>query len=69
MGGAARRTHSVSALLVFYFRALQLPPEAWLRMSLHHGSITWVVILPSGRVGLRGLGDAGFMPADKLTTF
>ena len=49
-------------------RALQIPPEAWLRMSLYHGSMTWITIRPSGRVGLKCLGDAGFMPAGKLTT-
>uniref|UniRef100_A0A1A8QQ81 Serine/threonine-protein phosphatase PGAM5, mitochondrial n=1 Tax=Nothobranchius pienaari TaxID=704102 RepID=A0A1A8QQ81_9TELE len=48
-------------------RALQFPPEGWLRMGLHNGSITWLTIRPSGRVGLRTMGDAGFMPPDKLT--
>ena len=51
-----------------YCRALQIPPEAWLRMSLYHGSITWITIRPNGRVALKSLGDAGFMPAGKLTT-
>lgn len=48
-------------------RALQFPPEGWLRMNLNNGSITWLTIRPSGRVALRALGDAGFMPPDKLT--
>lgn len=52
----------------FVCRALQLPPEAWLRMSLAHGSITRVTIRPNGRVGLRSLGSAEHMPA-KLVTF
>ncbi|XP_035770075.1 serine/threonine-protein phosphatase PGAM5, mitochondrial isoform X2 [Neolamprologus brichardi] len=51
----------------FVCRALQFPPEGWLRMGLNNGSITWLTIRPSGRVALRTLGDAGFMPADKLT--
>ncbi|XP_068166275.1 serine/threonine-protein phosphatase PGAM5, mitochondrial isoform X2 [Antennarius striatus] len=51
----------------FVCRALQFPPEGWLRMGLNNGSITWLTIRPSGRVGLRALGDAGFMPPDKLT--
>ncbi|XP_029108812.1 serine/threonine-protein phosphatase PGAM5, mitochondrial-like [Scleropages formosus] len=51
----------------FVCRALQFPPEGWLRMSLNHGSITWLYVRPSGRVGLRMLGDAGFMPPEKLT--
>jgi len=49
-------------------RALQLPPEAWLRMSLHNGSMTWLTIRPNGRVSLRMLGDCGYMDTDKLTT-
>ncbi|CAH2295633.1 serine threonine- phosphatase PGAM5, mitochondrial isoform X2 [Pelobates cultripes] len=48
-------------------RALQLPPEAWLRMSLNNGSITYLVIRPSGNVALRLLGDSGFMPPEKIT--
>ncbi|CAH2321525.1 serine threonine- phosphatase PGAM5, mitochondrial isoform X2 [Pelobates cultripes] len=51
----------------FVCRALQLPPEAWLRMSLYHGSITKLVIKPDGDVSLKMLGDAGFMPPRKLT--
>ncbi|KAJ8384931.1 hypothetical protein AAFF_G00197390 [Aldrovandia affinis] len=51
----------------FVCRALQFPPEGWLRMCLNNGSITWLTIRPSGRVGLRMLGDSGFMPPDKLT--
>ncbi|XP_074061269.1 serine/threonine-protein phosphatase PGAM5, mitochondrial isoform X2 [Macrotis lagotis] len=48
-------------------RALQFPPEGWLRMSLNNGSITHLVIRPSGRVALRTLGDSGFMPPNKIT--
>ncbi|XP_029296384.1 serine/threonine-protein phosphatase PGAM5, mitochondrial isoform X2 [Cottoperca gobio] len=51
----------------FVCRALQFPPEGWLRMGLNNGSITWLTIRPSGRVALRTMGDAGFMPPDKLT--
>lgn len=51
----------------FVCRALQIPPEAWLRMSLAHGSITHVIIRPSGRVVLRNLGDSGHLPAEMVT--
>ncbi|XP_025088862.1 serine/threonine-protein phosphatase PGAM5, mitochondrial-like isoform X2 [Pomacea canaliculata] len=51
----------------FVCRALQLPPEAWLRMSLAHGSLTHVMIRPSGRVVLRCLGNSGHLPPDKVT--
>ncbi|XP_040203744.1 serine/threonine-protein phosphatase PGAM5, mitochondrial-like isoform X2 [Rana temporaria] len=48
-------------------RALQIPPEAWLRMSLNNGSISYLVIRPTGNVCLRLLGDSGFMPPEKIT--
>ncbi|NXP38478.1 PGAM5 phosphatase, partial [Leiothrix lutea] len=51
----------------FVTRALQFPPEGWLRLSLNNGSITHLVIRPNGRVALRTLGDTGFMPPDKIT--
>lgn len=52
----------------FVCRALQLPPEAWLRISLKHASMTFVSIRPNGKVSVRGLGDAGHFPPEKLTT-
>jgi len=51
----------------FVCRGLQLPPEAWLRMSLHNGSITYMVVRPDGRVALRQLGECGFMAPNKLS--
>uniref|UniRef100_A0A4W5LP04 Serine/threonine-protein phosphatase PGAM5, mitochondrial n=1 Tax=Hucho hucho TaxID=62062 RepID=A0A4W5LP04_9TELE len=51
----------------FVCRALQFPPEGWLRLGLNNGSITWITIRPSGRVGLRMMGDSGFIPPEKLT--
>ncbi|EUB57298.1 Serine/threonine-protein phosphatase PGAM5, mitochondrial [Echinococcus granulosus] len=51
----------------FVCRALQLPPEAWIRMSLDHGSLTWLTIRPTGTVSLRWLGNSGHMPPDKLS--
>ncbi|XP_023668064.1 serine/threonine-protein phosphatase PGAM5, mitochondrial [Paramormyrops kingsleyae] len=51
----------------FVCRALQFPPEGWLRMGLNNGSITWLTVRPNGRVALRALGDSGFMPPDKVT--
>ncbi|VDI83847.1 serine/threonine-protein phosphatase PGAM5 [Mytilus galloprovincialis] len=50
-------------------RALQLPPEAWLRMSLNHGSITWLTVLNTGDVVLKQYGDTGFMPIEDCTTY
>lgn len=51
----------------FVCRALQLPPEAWLRLNLHHASISWVRIRPNGRVGLLTMGNCGHMPPELLT--
>ncbi|XP_054718248.1 serine/threonine-protein phosphatase PGAM5, mitochondrial-like [Uloborus diversus] len=52
----------------FVCRALQFPPEAWLRFSLHHCSITWVAIPPTGRVRVYAIGDSGHLSKDKMTT-
>lgn len=48
-------------------RALQLPPEAWLRLSLPHCSITHLVVRANGDVSLKALGDAGHLPPEMLT--
>ncbi|XP_017868939.1 PREDICTED: serine/threonine-protein phosphatase Pgam5, mitochondrial [Drosophila arizonae] len=48
-------------------RALQFSPEAWTRFTLHHGSITWLTVWPTGYVTLRCLGDTGFMSINELT--
>lgn len=53
--------------MCFYFRALQFPAEGWLRISLNHASITWLSILPSGRIILRTLGDSGHIPPKFIT--
>merc|ERR1712241_1600241 len=45
----------------FVCRALQLPPEAWGRISLKHASLTILTIGSTGRVSLRCLGEAGHM--------
>ncbi|XP_034671043.1 serine/threonine-protein phosphatase Pgam5, mitochondrial-like [Drosophila subobscura] len=51
----------------FVCRALQFPPEAWLRININHASITWLTISPSGNVSIKYLGDTGFMPVKHLT--
>jgi serine/threonine-protein phosphatase PGAM5 len=52
----------------FVCRALQFPPEGWLRISLANTSITWIVIRPNGRVVLKALGDSGhLLPYEKTT--
>ena len=51
----------------YLMRALQLPPEAWLRLSMPNASLIWISIRPSGNVGLRSFGDIGHMPPDMVT--
>jgi len=51
----------------FVCRALQFDPRAWLRMAVHNGSITILIIRPTGRVSLLELGGAGHFPPDMLT--
>uniref|UniRef100_A0A915Q4N5 Serine/threonine-protein phosphatase PGAM5, mitochondrial n=1 Tax=Setaria digitata TaxID=48799 RepID=A0A915Q4N5_9BILA len=51
----------------FVCRALQFPPEGWLRMSVGHCSITWLVIYPDGCVSVRSVGDVGHLPSEKVS--
>lgn len=51
----------------FFCRCLQLPPEAWLRMSIFNCSITYLVMRPNGIVSCRMLGDIGHMDYDECS--
>lgn len=51
----------------FFCRALQLPPEAWLRLCVFNCSLTYFTIRPTGTVSCRMLGDVGHLPYDKCT--
>jgi len=51
----------------FFCRALQLPPEAWLRMSTYNCSLTYLMIKPSGEVSCRMMGDIGHLGYEKST--
>lgn len=48
-----------------FCRALQLPPEAWLRMSTLNCSITYLIIRPNGMVSARTMGDIGHLDYDE----
>ncbi|KAH9631392.1 hypothetical protein HF086_012180 [Spodoptera exigua] len=52
----------------FVCKALQFPPEGWLRISLNHASITWISIMPNGNVVLRSLSDTGHMEPKYITS-
>jgi len=51
----------------FICRALQFPPEGWLRIALGNCSITWIVIRPNGNVAVRCVGDVGHLTPDKVS--
>lgn len=48
-------------------RALQLPPEAWLRTAVYNSSITIITIYPNGKVGLTCMGEVGHFPPEMIT--
>lgn len=45
----------------FLCRALQLPPEAWLRLCTFNCSLTYLTVRPTGTVSCRMLGDIGHL--------
>lgn len=51
----------------FFCRALQIPPEAWSRMSLYNCSLTYLTIKPNGLVAARMLGDIGHFSNEEST--
>lgn len=70
--GQTKDSHEIivchgNVIRYFVCRALQLPPEAWLRIDLRHASITWLCVAPSGVVFLRSLGDSGHLPPKLIT--
>jgi serine/threonine-protein phosphatase PGAM5 len=52
---------------VFPNRALQLPPEAWLRFCPFNCSLTYLTVRPTGTVSCRMLGDIGHLPYNAST--
>jgi serine/threonine-protein phosphatase PGAM5 len=46
----------------FFCRALQIPPEVWLRFCTFNCSLTYLTIRPTGTVSCRMLGDIGHLP-------
>jgi len=51
----------------FVCRALQFPPEAWLRMRGDNCGITEIIVYPNGRVSLGRFSDAGHLKNDQIT--
>jgi len=50
-----------------FCRALQLPPEAWLRLTTFNCSLTYMAVRPTGTVSCRMLGDIGHLGYDHTT--
>ena len=57
------------ANVIRYFtcRALQIPPETWLRLCTFNCSLTYLTIRPTGSVSCRMLGDIGHLGLSKST--
>ncbi|CAB4007692.1 Hypothetical predicted protein, partial [Paramuricea clavata] len=51
----------------FVCRALQFPPEGWLRMSIDNCGITRLTIKPNGHVSLQSMGDTGHLHPKLIT--
>lgn len=51
----------------FVLRAIQCPPEAWLRLCTFNCSISHVVIHPNGGVSLNSIGDVGHLKLEETT--
>lgn len=48
-------------------RALGVDTAAWLEMSVHHASITKILVAPDGRFKVIAVGDAGHIPPNMQT--
>lgn len=51
----------------FLCRALQLPPEVWLRYCPLNCSLTYIIVRPTGSVSCRMMGDIGHLSYDSST--
>jgi len=57
----------MNVIRFFVMRALQLPPEAWLRLRGDNTGITEIIIQPSGSVSLSRFADVGHLPIEMVT--
>lgn len=71
---AAQRDHEylvivchMNVIRYFVARALQLPPEAWLRMRGNNCGVTELIIQPSGQVSLGSFADVGHLSIEQVT--
>ena len=57
----------MNVIRYFVCRALQLPPEAWLRMRGDNCGLTEIIIYDDGRVSLGRFGDQGHLTIEETT--
>lgn len=57
----------MNVIRYFVARALQLPPEMWLRMRGNNCGITEVIIQPNGYVSLGSFADVGHLTIEQVT--
>lgn len=57
----------MNVIRYFVMRALQLPPEAWLRLRGDNTGITEIIVSPDGRVSLSRFADTGHLPIEMIT--
>eukprot|EP00929_Paragymnodinium_shiwhaense_P002221 TRINITY_DN102434_c0_g1_i1.p1 TRINITY_DN102434_c0_g1~~TRINITY_DN102434_c0_g1_i1.p1 ORF type:complete len:408 (-),score=25.77 TRINITY_DN102434_c0_g1_i1:15-1175(-) len=70
--GAPEHTYEIivchcNVIRYIVMRALQLPPEAWLRLGGYNTSITEIVVRPTGSCSLVRFGDTGHLPLNMVT--
>ena len=57
----------MNVIRYFVLRALQLPPEAWLRLRGDNGGITELIFYPEGKVSLSRFADTGHLGIEQTT--
>jgi serine/threonine-protein phosphatase PGAM5 len=57
----------MNVIRYFVLRALQLPPEAWLRLRGDNGGITELIFYPEGKVSLSRFADTGHLGIAEMT--
>jgi len=57
----------MNVIRYFVMRALQLPPEAWLRLRGDNCGLTELIFYPNGRVGLGRFADQGHLTIEQTT--
>ena len=57
----------MNVIRYFLVRALQMPPEAWLRFRGDNCGLTEIIVYDDGRVSLGRFGDQGHLTIEETT--